>query len=151
MTSPDPLPSPLASIGGGAFSWSLGIPLVTDGQGVRATATDPTTGIWGVAPFHALLVAAGDLSALEDALEIGTFDGTGLVAGPQWVELFVDADTPISLVGSIVTTSQEIEMTAADGALPVEPLDPDGYHDDLLVFASGSAPLGGLTIPDCEN
>ena len=151
MTPPDPLPVPLVTTDRGAFAWSLGIPMVTDGQGIRATATDPALGIWGVSPFHALLVASGDLGALEEDLEIGRADGSELVSGPQWVELFIEEDTPMTLVDSIVVIDQDIEMTAGSGNLPIEALEPDEEHRELLVFATGAAPLGGLDIPSCGD
>jgi hypothetical protein len=152
MSGPSPMPTPLATIDGGSFSWSLGIPMVTNGSStVTATDTDPTAGVWGVAPFHAIFVASGDLFELADALDIGTIDGTELVQGAQWVELFIDEQTPMSLESSIASASQDIEFSSQDGYIPVEALDPTGYHRELLIFANGSDPLGGLSIPNCEN
>jgi len=152
MSSPSPMPTPRATVDGGSFSWSLGIPLVTDGSStVTATASDPVAGIWGIAPFHAIFVASGDLFDLEDALDIGSTDGTELVQGAQWVELFLDPQNPTSLEAAIASTSQDIEFSSTAGYVLVEPLDPAGYHRELLVFANGSDPLGGLSIPDCED
>ena len=151
MSGPTPLPSPLASIDGGSFAWSLGLPLVSDGGEPTASDAQPNAGIWGIAPFHAVLVATGDIDGFEQQLEIGTVDGTPLAEGAQWVELFLDAQAPTDLRGAIATTAQQIPMTDRDGDVPVEPMDPDGLHRDLLVLTSGADPLGGLTIPDCAD
>jgi len=150
MAGPTPLPTQLATIEGDGFTWSLAIPLVNDGSTVIATASAPLDGVWGVAPFHALLVATGDLDALEQELQIDSLDGTPLVAGGQWVEIFLETATPSDLVGAIATVDQAIEFTSGDGALYVEPLDAEGVHADVLALANGEDPLGGLDLPECD-
>lgn len=150
MTGPSPLPTPLATVAGDGFTWSLGIPLVTDGSRLEDVAGEPLAGIWGVAPFHAVFVAEGDLGRLEQELQVGSYDGASIQSGAQWVELFLNEYEATDLVGAIVAVDQDIEMTQDAGAVPVESLDIEGFHAELIVLATGSDPLAGLVRQGCD-
>ena len=74
---------------GGSWRYALGQVLLVEGGGPQRRTSElfPLDGVWGLADLELILVAEGDVAALERDLQIArNSDGHGLVEGIQLID-----------------------------------------------------------------
>jgi len=152
LEAPPPSPgTPLATLEGAGFSWSLAALAVVDADSDvdrPASDSDPLAGVWGLAPLHGLLHLSGDAAAFEQALDVEASAGAAaFVQGFQTVEIFPEAIVANGdLVGAMQRIDPTIVFSEEDGALIVDPVDIVDPATRSMALGEG---IGGLTFEVC--
>ncbi len=148
---PPPTPAaPVGTIDEGTFAWALALMVLVDADADEdrpASDADPTAGVWGLAPLHALLHVTGDLQDFEAALQPSSLDGAALSPGFQTVEIFPDQVVSSgSFVGALALADPTITFTQEAGAVVADPLEFVDSAMRALVVGEG---LGGVVFEAC--